>query len=74
MCQMNPSDTVREAIFEWENGNIEIAIYLLKIARESLSMARICQLLGVELTMAIYGLVIEISNGKSVKFVERTNA
>jgi hypothetical protein len=34
-------------------------------------MARICQILGIDRTRAIYGLVIDIRRGKSVTFIAR---
>jgi hypothetical protein len=71
MCGFSACDTVRDAAAEWDAGNTAEAIHLLRVARESLSMARICQLLGVERTRAIYGLVISIKRGKSVTFIKR---
>ncbi|MEK7603259.1 MAG: hypothetical protein AAB459_03380 [Patescibacteria group bacterium] len=70
MCGLFASDAVRDAAAEWDAGNHEKARYILCLARETLSMARICQLLGIERTRQIYGLVIVINRGKSVRFIE----
>jgi len=71
MCSYSAADAVRDAAVAWDAGNRDEARYLLLVARDSLSMARICQILGIDRTRAIYGLVIDIRRGKSVTFIAR---
>lgn len=69
VASLAPADLVRQAREEWLVGNRDVALGLLSEAEVELSPLRVYQLLGVEVTLAIYRKTIRIVRRKSVIIV-----